>query len=88
MYTIDLTRGDRRAFDWIGDRYNAGQVASILIDHLPDDCEWSDAGVITFDLPEASAWEIQRLAEEEGFLWPCFGQTLRSKLNDFLDEIV
>ena len=88
MYTLDLTREDRRAFDWIGDRYNAGQVAFILIDHLPDDCEWTDEGTISFDVPEASAWEIQRLAEEEGFHWPCFDRGLREKLNEFIDQIV
>ncbi len=88
MYTLVLTSDERRAFDWVGDRYNAGQVASMLIDHLPEDREWADEGDITFDLPEHVAWEIQRLAEEEDLLWPCFSPELRSKLNDFLGQIV
>jgi hypothetical protein len=88
MYKLVLTSEERRAFDWVGDRYNAGQVASILIDHLSEDHEWSDEGDITFDLPESAAWDIQRLAEEEEFLWPCFGGDLRTKLNDLLGQIV
>jgi hypothetical protein len=39
-------------------------------------------------VPESAAWEIQHLAEEEQFLWPCFGGDLRNKLNDFLGQIV
>jgi hypothetical protein len=88
MYQLVLTADERRAFDWVGDRYNAGQVASILMDHLPEDSEWADESDIAFDVPESAAWEIQRLAEEEEFLWPCFGGDLRTKLNDFLGQIV
>jgi hypothetical protein len=88
MYQLILTAEERRAFDWVGDRFNAGQVASILTGHLPEDREWADEGDLTFDLPEHAAWEIQRLAEEEEFLWPCFGGNLRTKLNDFLGQIV
>ena len=32
--------------------------------------------------------EIQRLAEEQDLLWPCFSAELRNKLNDFLGQIV
>lgn len=88
MYTLALTSEDRCAFNWIGDRYNAWQVVSILMDHSPEDREWTDDGDITFDLPEYAAWEIQRLAEGEDFLWPCFDRGLRDKLNGFLDQIV
>jgi hypothetical protein len=88
MYTLVLMFDERRAFHWVGDRYNAEQVASILYDHLPEDREWADEGDITFHLPEPAASEIQRLAEEEDLLWPCFSTDLRSKLNDFLGQIV
>jgi hypothetical protein len=88
MYTLELTSAERRAFDWVGDRYSAGQVATLLMDYLPADREWSDESTITFDVPENAAWEIQRLAEEEDCLWPCFDTDLRAKLNDFLGQIV
>ena len=59
MYTLVLTADEQRAFDWVGDRYNAGQVASMLVDQLPEDREWSDEADITFDLPEHVASEVQ-----------------------------
>jgi len=66
MYTLTLTADERRAFDWVGDRYNSGKVASLLRDCIPEDREWSDDGDITFTIPEHIAWEINELAEEEG----------------------
>ena len=30
MYTLTLTVDERRAFDWVGDRYNSGKVADLL----------------------------------------------------------
>jgi hypothetical protein len=88
MYVLELTSEDRRAFDWVGDRYIAGQVASILIDLLSEDRERTDTGLISFDVPEAVAWEIQQFAQEEGCSWPCFGRQLRDKLSEFLGRIV
>jgi hypothetical protein len=88
MYPLLLTSEDRRAFDWVGDRYNAAQVAAILMDHLPEDREWADESDITFEVLEHAAWEIQRLAEEENLEWPRFAADLRTKLNDFLGQIV
>jgi hypothetical protein len=57
----------------VGDRYNAGQVASILSDHEPEDRARTDEGHITFELPEHAASEIQHLAEDEDMLGPCLG---------------
>ena len=37
MYTLTLTADERRAFDWVGDRYNSGKVADLLIDCIPED---------------------------------------------------
>ncbi len=65
MYSLSLTADERRAFDWVGDRYNSGKVASLLIDCLPEDRVWGDDGDITFAIPEHVAWEILELAEEE-----------------------
>ena len=30
MYSLTLTADERRAFDWVGSRYNSGKVADIL----------------------------------------------------------
>ena len=37
MYTLTLTADERRAFDWVGDRYNSGKVADLLSDCIPED---------------------------------------------------
>ena len=69
MYSLTLTADERRAFDWVGDRYNSGKVADLLLDCIPEDVEWGDDGEITFQIPEHVAWEIRELAEEEDHSW-------------------
>ena len=32
MYSLTLTADERRAFDWVGSRYNSGKVADLLVD--------------------------------------------------------
>src|SRR3954468_2161024 len=55
LYTLILTADERRAFDWVGDRYNAGAVADLLRDCIPEgQPEWEDDGEIAFTLP--STW--------------------------------
>jgi hypothetical protein len=41
-----------------------------------DNREWDDDGDITFRIPEHVAWEINELAEEEGYSWACFAPAL------------
>ena len=31
MYSLTLTADERQAFDWVGDRYNSGKVADLLM---------------------------------------------------------
>jgi hypothetical protein len=88
MYSLTLTADKRRAFDWVGDRYNSGEVADLLMDCIPEDREWDDDGQITFQIPEHVAWEIDQLAEEEGYSWACFAPALAAKLNEFCRGIV
>ena len=88
MYSLTLTPGERQAFDWVGDRYNSGKVADLLIDCIPEDREWGDDSDITFTIPEHVAWQINELAEEEGYTWVCFAPALEAKLNDLCWSIV
>jgi hypothetical protein len=88
MYSLTLTAEERRAFDWVGDHYNSGKVADLLMDCIPDDLEWDDSGDITLQIPEHVAWEIDQLAEEEGYSWACFAPALAAKLNGFCWSIV
>jgi|GEM_PF-3387367 len=89
MYTLTLTPDERRAFDWVGDRYTAGAVADLLRDCIPEESpEWEEDGDITFNLLEHIAWQVRDLAEEEGNAWPCFAPDLAEKLNDLCWSIV
>jgi hypothetical protein len=88
MYTLTLTKAERQAFDWVGDRYAAGAIATVLTDCLELDDEWDQDGDIAFRIPEHKAWEIRNLADEEDCIWPCFPDFLAQKMNTFLLEIV
>jgi hypothetical protein len=83
MYSLTLTAEERRAFDWVGHRYNSGKVADLLVDCIPQGRDWDDEGEITFVIPEHVAWEINELAEEESYAWASFDPALAAKLNDF-----
>jgi hypothetical protein len=88
MYILTLIADKCRAFDWVGSRYNGGKVADLLIGCIPENWEWDDDGDITFQIPEHVAWEINQLAEEEGYSWACFAPALAAKLKDFCWTIV
>ncbi len=42
MYSLTLTAEERRAFDWVGERYYAGKVAGLLLDCIPENRAWSE----------------------------------------------
>jgi hypothetical protein len=81
------TADERRAFDWVGSRYNSGKVADLLMCCIPEDREWGDDGDISFRIPEHVAWEIRELAEE-GYSWGCLAPTLAANLNHLCWSIV
>jgi len=90
-YHLTLTQDQRAAFDWVGDRYGAGDVARLLLtqcQHTPEEAEWDQPGDMAFTVPEHVAWQIRDLAEAEDFLWPCFAGELTRKLNDFCWNLV
>jgi hypothetical protein len=88
MYPLSLSIDERRAFDWVGDRYAAGRIADLLSGCLSGDDAWDNPGELSFGVPESTAWEIRDLAEAEGFAWPCFAPELAAKLTEFCDRIV
>ena len=90
MYTLTLTHDERLAFDWIGFRYSNGrEMADLLCDcsHVDSDA-WQSKATITFSIPEHTAWGIVDLAEQDDMLFPCFADSLRSKMLSFCDRIV
>ena len=87
MYKLTLTKTERKAFDWVGYRYNAGEISDLLIQCSA--LSWSETDEdIYFEIPEHVAWRIRDLAEEENNMWPCFSGTLALKLNRFISSIV
>jgi hypothetical protein len=64
MYSLTLTANERRAFDWVGDRYKSGKVADLLIGCISEKWDWDDDGEIRFAIPVQIAWQIIELAEE------------------------
>jgi hypothetical protein len=89
-YTLILTAGERRTFDWVGDRYSStgNDVANLLCPYLPYDREWSDDGDITFNVSENISWDIDYFAKQENYTWPCFAPELAAKMQAFCNSIV
>lgn len=68
MYTLTLNQDDRRAIDWIGDRYSHGNdLKRVLVDEavtaVPDQVWESDLS-ITYHLPESKAWQVKEIVED------------------------
>lgn len=91
-YTLTLTAGERKAFDWVGNRYSHGHDLSKLIMkgqwERNDGWGWLGEGDIRFTIPEHIAWEIRDMAEEGDYLWDCFAPELAAKMTDFCMNIV
>lgn len=86
-YSLTLTKGERRAIDWIGGRYEHGEdFYRLLSDVMPEDAEWDEGEDITFTIPEYKAWEIKDLLNDS--LFDCFAPSLVEKIRRFLDRIV
>lgn len=89
MYTLTLTRDERKAIDWIGDRYWNGQELFVILmgcDASPD-VDWDSPEDITFVIDEPTAWILaDKIEGDEGV--PCFGPALTEKMYGFSLAIV
>ena len=86
-YQLTLTKAERRAIDWVGDRYphGTGLYRALYVDCVRDTDQGWDADVdITFHVPEAAA---RRIANMGVGGWACFDEGLVSKLNEFVSQI-
>lgn len=90
MYKLTLTKSERDAIDWIGDRYTHGFdfYCTLIWECMNENDEWCQEGDITFNIPEAYAWEIKEGLEKEKYGFACFSEELKSKLMDFCDKII
>ena len=101
MYKLTLTKSERDAIDWIGNRYSTGDDFYKLLSNCKqfiidpetgapdyDFDDWDCKWDITFEVPEHIAWSIRELFEDEDMLFPCFAPEFVEKLVKFYDEIV
>jgi hypothetical protein len=90
MYRLVLTKCERDAFDWVGNRYSNGDDMRRNIEPFPVNAEdsWDSTGDVAFDLPEYAAWDIAILAKQDEGLFPCFAWKLAEKMRAFIDAIV
>lgn len=87
MYTLTLTSDERRAMDWIGDRYEHNNlynlykllcVNSVKVFYIDGD--------IKFTIPENIAWQIKNLLQNGEF--ECCAESLVEKLVKFCEDVV
>ncbi len=92
MYSLVLSKSERRQFDHVGHRYGNGYDMYKLLwgksTQTPDDVDWDYDGDIVFYIPEHVAWEISELADDDNHIWPCFSDNLTVKMMAFMDSIV
>ncbi len=90
-YTLTLTAQERRAFDFVGNRYIHGHELSDLItdgEQTEPDAEWDGNDDITYKWAEHQAWAIHELCTDEECQWELFAPELVHKLLQFCDHIV
>lgn len=92
MYHLTLTYSERRALEFVGNRYSNGDALYRLLwrggKQTPDDANWDDARDITFHVDAHTAWEIRENAKQDDGYWPCFATELAEKMQAFVDGIV
>lgn len=88
MYKLTLTKSERSAIDWIGDRYSHGHDLYKLLLTCPSDEQWDSHGDVTYQIPEHVAWQIGEMGESDNYTWACFSADLAGKLTDLCMEIV
>lgn len=87
MYRLTLSREERKAIEWVGNRYwNGDDFRRILWNAKNDGGEWDSDENITFFLEEFEAWQIKDHYEQDGL--PCFSVELELKIVEFIDGIV
>lgn len=93
MYRLTLTSGERRAIDWVGNRYAHGDELYRLLwagckHMLPEGADWDSEEEITFIVPESIAWSIADIADQCDNRWDCFADELAAKLSRLVGSIV
>lgn len=88
-YKLTLEASERKAIDWIGDRYATGSATRrVLFEAMPPDAQWDSRHPITFTVRESDAWTLSDLWQEDDLSFPCFAPALVEKLLEFWNAIV
>jgi hypothetical protein len=89
MYKLLLTKEERKAINWIGDRYRHGNdLYDLLMSEdvsMSADCSWDDDCTLLFKIPEHIAWNICEIINEG---LDCFNDSLCAKLHVFNGKVV
>ena len=92
MYHLTLTADERKALDWVGDRYAHGHdLYKLLWVHCEpegNEEDWDSPNPINFEVSEDVAWQIAAIGEECEYRWDCFAPQLAEKLTAFCVSIV
>ena len=94
MYNLLLTKDERSAIDWIGNRYDHGDdlrglltECEMIADEVEsEDIEWSGDYEIEFLIPEHVAWAINEIIDDSNL--ECFSTELVCKLLYFANSVV
>lgn len=94
MYQLTLNQSERKAIDWVGERYSTGNDLYKVLWACENTAEesWDEKNDITFFTPENKAWEIMDIINEatnnlETSI-PCYGDDFRCKLMTLYNSIV
>lgn len=92
MYFMTLTKSDRQAIDWIGDRYSHGSDLKKILESeevkATPDQPWDSDLAITYHLPEYKAWELQEIVEEGNLDCINLASNLAQQLTQLILSIV
>lgn len=92
MYQIKLNQEDRKAIDWIGNRYGHGTSLKNILESLEvernPDVDWESHLDIIYQIPEYKAWELKEVVEGDNLDCINLGSNLAQELTRFINSIV
>jgi hypothetical protein len=90
MYRLTLTRDDRSAMDWIGQRYSHGNALWSKLELSEgveiSGSEWDQEGDRCYVIPEGVAWDVAELMRQDDMT--CIGGALTVTFTKFINAII
>ena len=89
-YTLTLSLAERRAIDWIGDRYAHGNELYSLLwarcEQTPDDADWDDPRPIDFTFTPKRAHDLTTIRDDDQGHWTCFAPEFAKKFDELCND--